>query len=196
MRFDAVLGELWRRIAHTLDVFTTEDEAAAFGSEANIASWPAFDGTLDALRALQSDDAPGYRLVALSNVDRFATDMTFAATGLDGVAWAKVFTAEDFGTAAEDLRLADQRKFEALLRFAGETGVEKGEILHVAQSLGHDHKPAKDVGVASVFLVGDGPVWGKEGESRMAVENGLVGYGWRCKDLREFAGIVEREVKS
>lgn len=193
LRFDEVLKEIWRSIAKTIDVDTSEHEIDAFGSEANIASWPTFSGTLDALRILQNT---GYKLVALSNVDRFATDITWASTGLGSIEWAKVFTADDFGTTREDLELADQRKFEALLEFAGGLGVERGEILHVAQSLGHDHKPAKDVGVSSVFLVGDGPVWGKEGESRMAVEKGLVGYGWRCKDLREFAGIVEREMKS
>ena len=45
--------------------------------------------------------------------------------------------------------------------------------------------------MSSVFLIGDGPVWGKEAESKMAVEKGLVGYAWRCKDLAGFARIIE-----
>lgn len=141
---------------------------------------------------LQGTDAK-YKLVALSNIDRWATDLTFQASGLGEIQWAKVFTAEDFGTSAEDLQLADQRKFEALLGYASEVGAEKEKILHVAQSLGHDHAPAKKLGISSVFLVGDGPVWGKESESRMAVEKGLVGYGWRCKNLREFANVVKQD---
>lgn len=187
-RFDEVLREIWRRVSREIDVQTSDEEIDAFGSVSNIQSWPTFSGTIHALRALQDR---GYRLVALSNVDKFATDISFSSTGLNSIDWAKIFTAEDFGTSKEDLQAADQRKFEALLRYAEEQDVKKEEILHVAQSLGHDHKPAKAMGVSSVFLIGDGPVWGKEGESRMAVERGLVGYGWRCGDLREFVGVVE-----
>lgn len=191
-RFDAVLREIWRRIAREIGVTTSDDEVDTFGSEANVRSWPCFKGTIEALRVLQGTDAK-YKLVALSNIDRWATDLTFQASGLGEIQWAKVFTAEDFGTSAEDLQLADQRKFEALLGYASEVGAEKERILHVAQSLGHDHAPAKKLGISSVFLVGDGPVWGKESESRMAVEKGLVGYGWRCKNLREFANVVKQD---
>lgn len=194
-RFDAVLREIWQRIAKEIDVSTSDDEVEAFGSEANVKSWPCFDGTIDALRILQSLPVNGekYKLVALSNIDKWATDLTFQASGLGGIKWAKVFTAEDFGTSAEDLKLADQRKFEALLGYASEVGIGKDRILHVAQSLGHDHAPAKKLAISSAFLVGDGPVWGKEAESRIAVEKGLVGYGWRCKDLREFADVVQKD---
>jgi len=192
LRFDEVLKEIWRRIAKAIDVDTSDEEVEAFGSESNIKSWPVFSGTINALRLLEGK---GYRLVALSNVDKFATGISWESTGLGGIKWAKVFTAEDFGSSAEDLKLADQRKFEALLKYVEGEEISKEKILHVAQSLGHDHKPAKDVGISSVFLIGDGPVWGKEAESKMAVEKGLVGYGWRCKDLREFAGLVEKEVE-
>ena len=194
-RFDAVLREIWKRIAVEIDVQTNDEEIEQFGSQQNVESWRVFEGTIEALEKLQ--DLPSgnekYRLVALSNIDRWATKLTFKASRLGEVKWDKVFTAEDFGTSAEDLKLADQRKFEKLLSHAKELNVEIGEILHVAQSLGHDHKPANDLGIASVFLIGDGPVWGKEAESRMAVEKGLVGYGWRCKNLSEFAALTRQE---
>lgn len=187
-RFDAILQEIWTRVAQQLNVETTSAEAEAFGSEDNIASWPVFDATVEALQSLSKH----YKLVALSNVDKYATDITFAKTGLGEIPWAKVYTAEDFGTTADDLKHADQRKLEALLRFTEDEGVEKTQVLHVAQSLGHDHAPAKKMGISSVFLTGDGPVWGKEAESRMAVKKQLVGYSWRCTDLREFANCVEK----
>lgn len=193
LRFDEVLKEIWRRIAKQLAVETSSEEIDAFGSQRNIESWPTFPGTLSALGTLEERD---YKIVALSNVDKFATEVTFSSTGLSSITWARVFTAEDFGTSAEDLKLADQRKFEALVGFAEDKKIAKEHILHVAQSLGHDHKPAKDMGVSSVFLVGDGPIWGKEAESKMAVEKGLVGYGWRCKDLKEFADVVEKEART
>lgn len=192
LRFDQVLQEIWRRIAKQLEVHTTEDEIQSFGSEANIRSWPCFPDTVQALQRIQKV-LLGAKLVALSNVDQYATDLSFEASGLGSVRWAKVYTAEDFGTTEEDLKLADQRKFEALLNFAGEMQCDKQHILHIAQSLGHDHAPAKKMGISSVFLTGDGPVWGKEAELRMAVEKKLVGYAWRCDDLKQFADVVELE---
>ena len=196
LRFDEVLKEIWRRIAEQLNISSSEDEVQAFGSEENIKSWPCFPGTVDALRVLGNLPHRGssYKLVALSNVDKYATDLSFQDPGLGSVRWSKIFTAEAFGTSEEDLKLADQRKFEALLRYAEEASCPKEQILHVAQSLGHDHAPSKKMGISSVFLIGDGPVWGKEAESKMAVEKELVGYTWRCKDLKEFTALVEKEV--
>jgi 2-haloacid dehalogenase len=188
-RFDDILCEIWRRIAANLGVSTDEAEVSAFGSKANIESWPTFPGTLDALKSLSKH----YKLIALSNIDRYAWEITAASPSskLSEIDWWKVFTAEDFG---DDLMRADDAKLETLIKYCTDNGVKKEEILHVAQSLGHDHAPAKRAGLSSVFLIGDGPLWGKEAESKMAVEKGLVGYAWRCKDLAEFAKIVENEI--
>lgn len=187
-RFDEIMAEIWRRVAAELGVETSEEEARGFGSEGIISSWPCFDGTVEALRVL----GRYYRLVALSNIDRFAWGITSRspASGLGEVEWWKVFTAEDFG---EDSSRADDAKLETLLAFCEQQGFGKGEVLHVAQSLGHDHAPAKRAGLGSVWLIGDGPRWGKEEESRKVLEGKVVGYGWKARNLREFAAVVERE---
>ncbi|EXJ64706.1 hypothetical protein A1O7_01044 [Cladophialophora yegresii CBS 114405] len=186
-RFDVILQEIWRRVAKELNVDTSEDEAQAFGSEGVIASWPTFSGTLDALRTLSRY----FKLVALSNIDRYAWEITASsgASGLGEVQWWKVFTAEDFGS---DVSRADDAKLETLIRYCAEQGIQGEGILHVAQSLGHDQAPAKRVGLSSVWLVGDGPRWGKEAESRIALEREVVGYAWRFQDLRGFAEEVAR----
>lgn len=184
-RFDIILAEIWRRIAHELNVETSETEALSFGSSANIASWPVFKGTVEALQNLSKY----YKLVALSNIDQYAWEITSKSplSALGEIDWFKVFTAENFG---EDATRADEAKLETLLSFCAEKGVPRDEVLHVAQSLGHDHAPAKRLGISSVFLVGDGRKWGKEAESKMVLEKELVGYGWRCRDLKEFAEVV------
>ncbi|KIW15479.1 hypothetical protein PV08_05525 [Exophiala spinifera] len=194
-RFDEILAEIWRRLATELGVPSTEDEARHFGSEEVIASWPAFPGTLDALKSLGRH----YKLVALSNIDRYAWSVTatspVSGLGDDEVHWWRVFTAEDFdgGDGGGDATRADEVKLETVVEYCAGTGVaKKGEILHVAQSLGHDQAPAKRLGLSSVWLIGDGPRWGKEAESRMALEKNLVGYAWRFDDLRAFSGEVER----
>ncbi|ETI28655.1 hypothetical protein G647_01106 [Cladophialophora carrionii CBS 160.54] len=191
-RFDQILQEIWRRVAKELNVDTSEDEARRFGSEDVIASWPTFPGTLDALKTLSRH----FRLVALSNIDRYAWDITAssAASRLGEIEWWKVFTAEDFGDDDDDDgSRADDAKLETLIQYCVEQGgIKKDEILHVAQSLGHDQAPAKRLGLSSVWLIGDGPRWGKEAESQMALEKELVGYAWRFQDLRAFADEVVR----
>jgi FMN phosphatase YigB (HAD superfamily) len=186
-RFDQILQEIWTRVAKEINVETSEDEARRFGSQAVIASWPTFPGTLDALKTLSKY----FKLVALSNIDRYAWDITAssATSRLGEVEWWKVFTAEDFG---DDVSRADDAKLETLIRYCAEQGVKKEEILHVAQSLGHDQAPAKRLGLSSVWLIGDGPRWGKEAESQMALGKELVGYAWRFQDLRGFADEVVR----
>ncbi|KEF58240.1 uncharacterized protein A1O9_06166 [Exophiala aquamarina CBS 119918] len=190
-RFDEILAEIWRRIARDLEVESNEAEARHFGSEAVIKSWPTFPGTLDALKQLDKR----YKLVALSNIDRFAWSLTESSlvSRLGEVKWWKVFTAEDFG---EDAKRADEIKLETVIKFAEENGVRKEQMLHVAQSLGHDQAPAKRLGLSSVWLVGDGPRWGKDAESKMVLEKKLVGYGWRFQDLKGFAQDVEAAFSS
>ncbi|KAL2395910.1 hypothetical protein ABEF95_006670 [Exophiala dermatitidis] len=191
-RFDELLREIWRRIATELNVETSEAEIQRFGSEEVIASWPAFQGTVDALQRLSEH----YKLVALSNIDKFPWAITTSnsSSGLGQVDWWKVFTAEDYGD--DDATRADEAKLETLIEYCGQHGVRKHEILHVAQSLGHDQVPAKRLGLSSVWLIGDGPRWGKEAESKMALEKGLVGYAWRYWDLAEFAELVGKAADS
>jgi FMN phosphatase YigB (HAD superfamily) len=186
-RFDDIMQEIWRRIAKELGVESSENEARHFGSEEVISSWPTFPGTLEALKFLSKH----FKLVALSNIDRYTWDITAksSASRLGEVEWWKVFTAEEFG---EDATRADDAKLETLVRHCTERGFKKEEILHVAQSLGHDQAPAKRLGLSSVWLIGDGPRWGKEAESKMALEKGLVGYAWRHQDLEGFADEVGR----
>ena len=186
-RFDEILAEIWRRIAKQLEVETSEEEARAFGSEAMITSWPCFQGTNEALKKLSRH----YQLIALSNIDKYAWEITSHSktSGLGDVDWWKVFTAEDFG---EDAERADEAKLETMLNFCTRNGVSKDEILHVAQSLGHDQAPAKRLGISSAWLIGDGPVWGKEAESKMVLEKDLVGYAFRSRNLEEFAELVEK----
>ena len=186
-RFDEILSEIWRRIAKQLEVESGEDEAKSFGSEEMIASWPCFVGSNAALKQLSKH----YRLIALSNIDRYAWKITSNSktSGLGDVDWWKVFTAEDFG---DDATRADEAKLETMINYCTSNGIEKDGILHVAQSLGHDQAPAKRLGISTAWLIGDGPVWGKEAESKMVLEKELVGYAFRCRNLKEFAELVER----
>src|SRR5262249_56244016 len=95
-----------------------------------------------------------YKLILLSNVDR----ASFAASNerLHGQ-FSAILTAQDIGSYKPD-----PANFEALVAAAADLGVGPGQLLHVAQSLYHDHVPAKQAGLPTVWINRhhDRPGWG------------------------------------
>ncbi len=106
----------------------------------SVGDWPAFPDTQEALRKLKER----YRLVVVSNIDRASFARTQEKLGVELDA---LITAEDVGVYKPDLRMFE-RTFETL----AEMGVDRARILHVAQSLYHDHVPAKKLGLATVWV--------------------------------------------
>jgi 2-haloacid dehalogenase len=82
--------------------------------------------------------------VILSNVDR----ASFAHSQKRlGVAFDAVYTAQDIGSYKPD-----PRNFEYLLARLAEQGIAPEQILHTAESLYHDHIPAKRFGLATCWI--------------------------------------------
>jgi 2-haloalkanoic acid dehalogenase type II len=138
MTYPNLLAEVHAQLAVEWDVANEPAEDAAFG--ASIAEWPAFPDTVEALRYLKQH----FRLIILSNVDR----ASFQATNQRlGVAFDAIYTAQDIGSYKPD-----RRNFGYLLDRMKEQGVPKQKLLHVAQSLFHDHVPANALGLASAWI--------------------------------------------
>ena len=138
MLYPQILAETVRGMAAEFGVAVADADAQAFG--ASIGDWPAFPDSPGALAYLKEH----YKLVILSNVDR----ASFARSNKKlGVVFDAVFTAEDIGSYKPDLG-----NFRYLLDKLGAMGVAKGDILHTAQSLYHDHGPAKELGLASCWI--------------------------------------------
>jgi 2-haloacid dehalogenase len=138
MTYPDLLAEVHAQLAVEWDVANEPAEDAAFG--ASIAEWPAFPDTVEALRYLKQH----FRLIILSNVDR----ASFQATNQRlGVAFDAIYTAQDIGSYKPD-----RRNFGYLLDRMKEQGVPKQKLLHVAQSLFHDHVPANALGLASAWI--------------------------------------------
>jgi len=139
MLYPEVLARVHRALAGRFGLATSEEMDLAFGR--SLPHWPAFPDSADALRALKKR----FRLVILSNVNRAG----FAASNLKlGVAFDAVYTAEDIGSYKPD-----PRNFDHLLaRLAADHGIGRGEILHTAQSLFHDHVPARRAGLANAWI--------------------------------------------
>jgi 2-haloacid dehalogenase len=85
-----------------------------------------------------------YKLVILSNVDN--ESFTHSNAKLL-VQFDAIITAEDVGSYKPS-----PRNFEYMLSKLADRGIEKDQILHTAESLYHDHKPANAFGLASCWI--------------------------------------------
>jgi 2-haloacid dehalogenase len=138
MIYPDLLAAVHGQLAAEWDVARDPAEDAAFGR--SIADWPAFPDTVEALRYLKQH----FRLVILSNVDR----TSFRATNDRlGVVFDAIYTAQDIGSYKPD-----PRNFHYLVDRLREQGTSKEKLLHVAQSLFHDHVPAQAIGLASAWI--------------------------------------------
>ena len=134
-RYRDILASSFLEVCARFGADPDPDVAAAFGG--SVADWPAFPDSAQALRRLQSR----YRLGVITNCD----DDLFAASNRRlGVTFDWIVTAQSVGSYKPD-----PRNFEAA--FAA-IGLPRERILHVAQSLFHDHVPAKALGMATVWI--------------------------------------------
>jgi 2-haloacid dehalogenase len=133
-----ILARCLEAIGRSLGVTIDENDAAAFGG--SVTEWPAFPDSHDALVLLKRR----YRLGVLTNCD----DDLFAASNrrLD-IDFDWIVTAQRVGSYKPD-----ERNFHALIDRLAADGIPAGKILHVAQSLFHDHAPARRVGLSSVWI--------------------------------------------
>jgi 2-haloacid dehalogenase len=130
-----ILSNVLRRVCAEAGVEPTDLEVRAFGG--SVGEWPAFPDSTDALHRL----AARFRLGVITNCDDdlFAASSQRLATTFD---W--VITAQQVGSYKPN-----RRNFE----FAFDRiGVPPERILHVAQSLFHDHVPAKELGMTTVWV--------------------------------------------
>jgi 2-haloacid dehalogenase len=128
-RYREVLAEAARRMG------ASEDAAVTFGG--SVADWPAFADSAAALARLKER----FRLGVITNCD----DDLFAASNAKlGVEFDWVVTAEQAGGYKPGLK-----GFELALE---RIDVPRERILHVAQSLFHDHVPAKALGLTTVWI--------------------------------------------
>ena len=136
--YDELLEVVYRRLAEEWGVSATRAECEAYGR--SVRNWPAFADCRDALAYLKRH----YRLVILSNVD----NGSFAASNEKlGVEFDAIYTAEDIGS----YKPAD-RNFEYMLEKLAAMGIGKGDILHTAESMFHDHGPANRFGLTSCWI--------------------------------------------
>jgi 2-haloalkanoic acid dehalogenase type II len=134
-----VLSRVHVALAEEFGLNSTPGLDQDFGN--SVAHWPAFPDTADALRYLKTR----YRLVILSNVD----NESFAASNRKlGVEFDAVYTAERIGSYKPSMD-----NFSYLLEHIDtDFGLVTDDLLHTAQSLYHDHAPARHLGLANAWI--------------------------------------------
>jgi 2-haloacid dehalogenase len=133
--YGEVLRETFSRIGDDLKLCLDQETCAAFA--ASLPRWPPFPDTVAALARL----ATRYRLVILSNVDDDLFERTARRLGTN---FDAVITAQQVGSykpALGHFTTARDR-----------LGLNPENWLHVAQSLYHDHVPAKSLGLRTVWV--------------------------------------------
>ena len=134
-----VLGLTSRMLAGELGLEISPEQEAQFG--ASVLDWPAFPDSHDALVSLQER----YKLVVITNCD---DDLFAASAARLGISFDEVITAAQVGSYKpniENFHFAHEKIQRTL-------GISKDRILHVAQSLFHDHAPAKSIGMTTVHI--------------------------------------------
>lgn len=134
-----LLAATHRTLARNWGSEPDDAESIRFGQ--SVGDWPAFADAAESLAYLQRH----HRLVTLTNCDRASYRGSAARLGDP---WDAVFTAEEIGSYKPSLA-----NFEYLLaRVAADLGGAPEHILHIAQSLFHDHVPAKALGLTTAWI--------------------------------------------
>jgi 2-haloacid dehalogenase len=135
LRYREVVADALRSIGveHGIDV--GDAEAAAFGD--SVGDWPPFPDSAEALAALKRR----FRLGVITNCDNdlFARTQERLGVEFDWVITAQ--QAQSYKPSMRNFELAFER-----------IDVPRDRIIHVAQSLFHDHVPAKHLGMTSVWI--------------------------------------------
>ena len=134
-RYREIAGEGMAAVARAHGADPTADDVARLGG--SVADWPAFPDSHDALVRLKTR----FRLGVLTNCD---DDLFAASSERLGVTFDWVVTAQQVGSYKPA-----EANFAALFE---RVDVPRERILHVAQSLYHDHVPAQQLGMTSVWI--------------------------------------------
>ena len=130
-----VLGEVLRRLGAEFQAPITDDQATTFGG--SVGDWPPFADSAAALERLHHR----FRLGVITNCD---DDLFARSAERLGTAFDWIVTAQQAGSYKPD-----ERNFHLAFE---RIGLPRERILHVAQSLFHDHVPAARLGLASVWI--------------------------------------------
>lgn len=165
--YPQVLAESFRATGAKLGIPVSEADAERLG--ASVPDWPAFPDSAEALKKLSTR----FKLIIVSNVDRKSFE---GSNERLGVVFDRIITAEEVGSYKPA-----PAHFDVLQDYADREGLK---VLHVAQSLFHDHVPGAEAGFQGVWINRrhDRPGWGATPDPGVEVKP-----QWTFNSMAEFA---------
>jgi 2-haloalkanoic acid dehalogenase type II len=172
--YPSILSRAMRGLGKELGTEVSFDDSHALAT--SVPDWPAFPDSQEALQRLGEH----FKLTILSNIDN---DGFAASNAKLGVTFDAILTAEDIGSYKPA-----EGNFDALDHQVDSMGIPRDKLLHVAQSLFHDHVPAKSRGMATVWINRRhaDPGWGATPNPQADVTP-----DWTFTSMAEFADAVE-----
>jgi 2-haloalkanoic acid dehalogenase type II len=137
-RYQDLLPVVYRRLAEEWGVSVSRDECLAYGQ--SVRNWPAFADSAGALQYLKKH----FKLVVLSNIDNDSFQYSNQKLRVE---FDAIYTAEDIGSYKPD-----SRNFDYMLDKLESIGITRGQVLHTAESMFHDHQPANHFGLTSCHI--------------------------------------------
>lgn len=178
MLYSEILESIYLSLSAEWQLRESVAEAEAFGQ--CVGQWPAFDDSIDALNYLRDH----FKLVTLTNCDR--ANYSGAAARL-GYPWDAIHTAEEIGCYKPSLINFDYMFREVEMEF----GFGRQDILHVAQSLFHDHVPAAKAGLASAWIRRGS---GRQGGGATPPPEGELNLAFDFEDMAELVAAHQAEI--
>ncbi len=133
-----VLATVYKRLAEEWGLTASWQEAQVYGH--SVEHWPAFPDSAEAMAYLKDH----FKLIALTNVDNASFAFSDAKLGHPFTA---TYVAEDIGSYKPE-----PRNFDYMLEQMTRLGLTKGDILHTAESMFHDHGPANRHGLSNCWI--------------------------------------------
>lgn len=137
-RYSDLLRIVQADISRKLNIQPNQEESDALAD--SVRDWPAFPDSVEALAVLKKT----HKLVILSNIDRESFSHSNAKLH---VQFDAIITAEEAAAYKPNTS-----HFTRCFKLLADWGIEQREILHVAQSLYHDHVPAKRLGLTTAWV--------------------------------------------
>lgn len=133
-----ILPIVYKRLAEEWGVSVSVAECEEYGK--SVRDWPEFVDSPGALAYLKKY----YKLIILSNVD----NRTFEhSNNRLQVEFDAIYSAEDVGAYKPS-----DRNFDYMKAHLAELGLKPEEVLHTAESIFHDHIPARKHGFANCWI--------------------------------------------
>ena len=137
-KYSEILSLVYNKLAEKWKIKISKKDSQDYGN--SVGKWPVFNDSKQALIYLKQH----YKIVVLTNVDNISFEKTKSLLGID---FDEIFTAEDIGSYKPD-----KKNFLFMIEFLKTKGFEINDILHVAESMFHDHFPANKHGLNNCHI--------------------------------------------